>query len=846
MQKEIEMKWLHDICRIVWFLMVAGLAAFIFWATDKIVGSHAFSGGLTLILLFAAYGAGAPGVPWRKSWLAMRHGRFRFLKSVERIFCLSVFAFIVFGTFFTFFVFSAIECQLPDRFEEVALYRPMISSRVLGRDGRVIGEFFLEKRIIVGWEEIPAHVRAAFVAAEDKRFYLHHGIDLIGITRAAYTNVKARKILQGGSTITQQVAKLLIVGREKSFMRKIREAILARKIEKTLPKNRILTIYLNHVYLGHGAYGVKAAAEVYFGKDLKDLTLAEAALIAGALKEPTASAPLNDFGRARERQLYVLREMVDSGVASAVEAEAARRESIVLISERDDFNWSVAPYFVEYVRKYIYRKYGRENLFGRGLEIRTTLDLSSQLAAEEAVRRGLEELSTRLGFSGPIGNVPEAERDKFLAFPRMHPVLANVELMPQQITLGQSYRALVLRRGGADISLGIGRETYKLDRQDVERVRRWETRKNSRLEIGDLISARVEEQTIGFGKRKRVTSVARLVETPTVQSALVALEAKTGEVRALVGGYDFHLSQFDRATQAFRQAGSSIKPFVYTAAVEHGKTEADIVLDAPVSVQTASGIWAPHNYKGEFEGAVTLRTALAKSLNTVSVRLALAIGVPEIINYMRKMGLERSVIPRHISISLGTPDVSPLEMTASFASFPVGGRRVRPVFITRVSDSGGRVLEETKSGIGEQVMSPETAYIMVDMMKGVVGHGTGRRAQEIGRPAAGKTGTSTDFRDAWFIGYTTEMVCGVWVGRDNFKPIGTDTTGGNTAAPIWVSFMKAAHPKTPVADFVPPPGIVFARFNRMSGLRASPGDAASVLAPFRRGTLPDKFLNGIK
>jgi penicillin-binding protein 1A len=541
----------------------------------------------------------------------------------------------------------------------------------------------------------------------------------------------------------------------------------------------------------------------------------------------------------------VLGEMVDARFLSPADADVAKHEPITMIADKDDFNWVIAPYFVEHVRKYVYHKYGREELFGKGLQIHTTLDLQMQLAAERAVRNGLEELSRRLGFSGPIEKVPPEARVEFLRFPRVYPEIAGIEHMPADVYLGQPYRGLVAISRNGKISVAIGDKFYDLDRADVERIRRWVVRDRSRKVLaGDVIPVRLEERETGWGKKKKKIVVATLVEAPTVQSALIALDPATGEIRAMQGGYDYHMTQFNRATQAKRQAGSSIKPFVYTAAVERGRTEVDIVVDGPISVPTAGGVWSPHNYKGEFAGAVTLRTALAKSLNTVSVRLALEAGVPNVIEYMRKMGLEKSVIPRHISISLGTPDVVPLEMTAAFASFPAGGRRVNPIFITKISSHDGTVLEESHSGLGEQVMSPETAYIMADMMKAVVTNGTGRKALELGRPVGGKTGTSNDFRDAWFVAYTADLVCGVWVGRDNFKPIGGDTTGGNTAAPIWLDFMRAAHPRTPPRDFAVPPGIVFIRMNGASGNRARPGEWGSVLIPFKQGTVPVRFFEG--
>ena len=841
------MKRVYQVGKVLWLMVVLAMMGWIYYAADKIVGSHWFAAGLVVIFAMFAFGAGAPGTTWFGSRPKFRHVGHRIIKSSWWGINILAMALMLFGTCSVFFVFGAIERDQPEDFEAVSLYRPLLASRVYARDGQVIGEFFLEKRYVVDLSRVPRHVQLAFVAAEDKRFYSHHGIDLIGIARAAETNLKAGRIKQGGSTITQQIAKLLITGNEKSFTRKIKEAILARKIEKKLSKDRILAIYLNHAYLGHGAYGIAAAAEVYFGKSPEDLGLAEAALIAGTPKAPGANSPFGNWKRAKERQAYVLHEMVDAGFVGAAEAAAAKSEPITIIAEKDDWNWVIAPYFVEHVRKYVYHKYGKEELFGKGLQIHTTLDLRMQLAAERAVKNGLEELSRRLGFSGPAGKIPSEAQSEFLRFPRVYPEIAGVEQMPAEIFLGQPYRGMVTATRGNKITVAVGERSFELDRTDIERVRRWTARdRNRRLETGDVIPVRVEERETGWGRRKKKIQVAVLVEAPTVQSALVALDPATGEVRAMQGGYDYHMTQFNRATQAKRQAGSSIKPFVYTPSVDElNKTEVDIVLDGPISVPTAGGYWSPHNYKGEFAGPVTLRTALAKSYNTVSVRLALEVGVPRVIDYMRKMGLEKSVIPRHISISLGTPDVIPLEMTAAFASFPAGGKRVRPVFITKIKSHDGTVLEENHSGVGEQVMSPETAYIMVDMMKGVVTNGTGKKASELGRPVGGKTGTSNDFRDAWFIGYTTELVTGVWVGRDNFKPIGADTTGGNTAAPIWLDFMKSAHPPTPPRDFAVPPGIVFVRMNGTSGQRARLGEWGSVLIPFKQGTVPQRLFKGV-
>jgi penicillin-binding protein 1A len=745
--------------------------------------------------------------------------------------------------------YREIEKGLPDRWSSLIDYRPARASRVFSAEGELIGEFFLQKRVVLPYEQIPRHVRQAFVAAEDNRFFFHRGIDPLGILRATIANLRAGHVVQGGSTITQQVAKLMLIGNERSLLRKVREAILARKIEQRLTKDQILGIYLNHIYLGHGAYGVQAAAEVYFGKDCKELTIAEAAMLGGLPKAPAEDSPFSHFERARERQHYVLRQMVENHFLTSAEEKNAQAEPIAIISRDSPLNHVAAPYFVEHVRKWVQAKYSENELYNHGLRIYTTLVMSEQRAAEVAVRRGLEDIDRRYGFHGPVGRLSSQETSQFLSgAPRPYTsgdwdgyAAAAGALLP-----GKPYLALY-EKSGKKAYAHIGAIKLPFNERDIGRIDRWQQRRGNRLVGGDLLPVRVQkvEQKHGSGKRaySETTDVAELAQRPEVQSALVAVDPATGALTAMVGGYDYHLSQFNRATQARRQAGSSIKPYIYSAALEHGFTEVSIVPDAPVSIPTAAGFWSPHNYKQEYLGPITLRTALQKSINTVCVRLVAAIGVDKVIEQIRKFGIS-ALIVRHPSVALGTPEVTLFEHTYGYATFAAGGLEVKPFMIEKIQDADGQVVEENHPiplTERKRRIAADTAYVMVDLMKNVVEKGTGQKAKELGRPAAGKTGTSNDFKDNWFMAFTRDRVCGVWVGRDDFKPIGYDATGGTTAAPIWTEFMKAGHPATPVRDFDVPPSIYFARANPEKGEPARPGTPGSILLPFKQGTLPAQF-----
>ncbi len=755
---------------------------------------------------------------------------------------------------------TTINDELPQDLSELLDYQPNRKSVVLSSDGEEVGAFSIENRRIIALERMPPHVPAAFLSAEDRRFYKHKGFDLLGIARAAWTNFRSDgAIKQGGSTITQQIIKqTLLVGEEEvgalglsppeydklrkslKYRRKMKELILAVRLERELTKAQILSIYLNHIYLGHGAYGVGAAAQTYFGKEVEDLTVAEAAMLAGLVASPTKYAPHRNMALARERQKYVLGHMREDQYLSDAEYQAALAEPISLVDE-SDLNHLASPYFVETIRQIATKKYGNHDLFKGGLKFYSTLDTRMQMAAENALRRGLEGLDRRLGFRGPIGTLAQALRGTWTGGPA-HPLTGATDdtgALADQLLPEQRYGAMIvdLPKSGLGVTVDLGPKRLPLADVDAKDVRAFRKDKTSEpAKLGDLLPVRLAADGASV----------TLAQRPVLQGAMVVIEPSTGRVRAIVGGYDWTGSQFNRATQAKRQVGSSIKPFIYAAALEAGKTPVERMTDGPFSVTTATGVWTPANYDNKYMGQVTLMTALAFSLNTISVQLVVSFGLDRLIEVLRGFGVQ-SPIPRHISISLGTPDLTLLEIAAGYAGIASGGRRVTPRFYDLVTDNTGRVVDDLRDApLGPQVISPEVAYVTINLMKGVVQRGTARYASTLGRPAAGKTGTSANYRDVWFTGFTADLLAAVWIGRDDSTPIGDKITGGGVAVPIWVEFMQKAHPRTAIRDFPVPPNVSFARVEPWSGdpagVSADPG--AAVWMPFVRGTQPSRFLSG--
>jgi penicillin-binding protein 1A len=762
---------------------------------------------------------------------------------------------------------TTINDELPQDLTQLLDYQPNRRSVVISSDGEEIGSFSIENRKIVPLDRMPPHVVAAFLSAEDRRFYEHPGFDLEGILRAAWTNFRSddNRIKQGGSTITQQIIKqtllanaepdvsdvplppdrVIALRKQLKYTRKMKEIVLAVRVERELTKAEILSIYLNHVYLGHGAYGVSAAAEAYFGKEVEDLTIGEAAMLAGIVREPSVRAPTHDMKIARAIQKATLETMRDDHYISDAEYDAALAEPITLVDD-NDLNHLASPYFVEYVRQLATRTYGNESLFRGGLRFYSTLDTHMQAAAEGALRKGLESLDRKLGFRGPIGSVAQAQRGAWSNRPA-HPITGasdDVTALADQLLPEQTYGAMVveLPRSGVGVTVDLGPKRLPLVDADARDVRAWRELKATKqhklgqvVQLGDLLPVRLAADG----------TAVTLAQRPALQGAMVVMDPHTGRVLALVGGYDWTASQFDRATQARRQVGSSIKPFIYSAALEAGRTPVDHLRDGPVSVQTASGVWTPANYGNIYLGDVTLMTALAFSLNTISVQLAVQVGIDRIIEILRGFGIV-SAIPRAISICLGTPDLTLLEVAGAYAGLASGGHRVAPRFFDLVTDTGGKTVEDLRNlPPGPQIISPQVDYVILNMMKGVVQRGTARYALALGRPTAGKTGTSDKYKDVWFNGFTADLQASIWIGRDDGTPIGDQITGGGAAVPIWLDFMQKAHPRTKIRDFPVPDGVSFARVEPWSGDGASPAvvDPEAVWMPFVEGTMPSSLLS---
>jgi len=745
-------------------------------------------------------------------------------------------------------------------------YKQPIVSEVFSDDGTKIGEFWIQRRIPVKYNEIPKLVINAFLASEDARFFEHKGVDIRGIVRAFYENLKAGHIVQGGSTITQQITRSMFLSRERSYKRKIKEAILATRIDRTLSKEEILEIYMNDVFLGNRAYGIKAAAENYFHKDLKDLTLAEATMLAGLTQSPSVDNPLVNPKNAKERQRYVLNRMAELGFISKKEADAAYNEPLtVYVASLDkEFNARYAPYFTEEVRRILLEKYGDKVVYEGGLKIYTTVDLSKNLAAETALRHGLEDLDHRRnGYRGPIGHISEDEIPSFLAEvdreARLEEGVLSIQISatnkekastPTSTPLHKNryWRAVVTGFGedGTSIKVAVGYTNGVIDKDGY----RWAAtyikgRPSSAFSKGDII---LVEPTDKEG-------IFKLAQVPKPQGAIFSLEPKTGFVRAMVGGFDFRLSEFNRATQALRQPGSSFKPIIYAAALDKGYNYSTHILDAPVSYKVGDEIWTPKNYGGGYAGDTTFESDLVYSRNVPTVKIVESIGTHYLTAYARKMGLTNQFY-KYLSMALGANSVYLSEMTTAFSTFANYGVLPKPVMIKKVVYSNGKVIEEytpppppmspeeafeyaksvdlkagelnsalydankewiKKDGLklsdeeikilygrvipDGYVITPQTAYLMLGLMRGVVERGTGTRVKALGRPVAGKTGTSNDEADTWFIGFVPQLAAGVWVGNDTRTPLGSGEQGGRTAAPIFLEYMKEATKDMPPLDF---------------------------------------------
>lgn len=715
-------------------------------------------------------------------------------------------------------------------FTKLSDYSPALATTVRARDGRILGYFYREKRFLIPLSMMSPITVKAFLAAEDSGFYQHEGVDLPGIFRAAVKNVIAGGIVQGGSTITQQVIKSMLLTPERSYERKLKEVILAYRLEKYLSKDEILTIYLNQIYLGAKAYGVEAAAREYFGVNASQLTLAQAALLAGLPKAPSRYSPYGNPDRARERQLYVLARLRDLGWIDRLEYEAAVNEPLVYGAQEDP-SWKVGPYYLEEVRRQLVESYGEDMVYGGGLQVRTAMDMDHQVVADQALRVGLVETGKRHGWQGPVKHIDEGEYEEFLAARK------DGESKP-----GDWMQVLVtgVEKAGAKVRFGSKSGIVPVASMSWARVPNPKQAPEEAGKIsdarkvvkpGDVIWVSVEENSQDKPWK------LQLQQEPKVEGALVSIDPRSGEVLALCGGYDFFRSQFNRATQALRQPGSAFKPIVYSAALDNGFTAASIVLDAPIVYQDGSGeMWKPENFEGIFYGPTLLRTALVKSRNLVTIRVAQQVGIQKIVERGKALGLTGIMEP-NLSLALGSGQFTPLNLCQAYTAFPRGGTSIKPRLIESVVSPWGEQLFSATEEATEAI-SPETAYIISHLLQQVVQYGTGARAKVLGRPVAGKTGTTNDEQDAWFMGFSPYLLTGVWVGYDQTKPMGKYETGARAALPIWIDYRSKVEPGYPVQDFQAPPGIVMARVDARTGRLAGPGTAEAYMLPFVNGTEP--------
>ena len=711
--------------------------------------------------------------------------------------------------------------------EALTAYNPKRPLQIFSTEGYLIGEFGEERRALVKITDVPQQLRQAILAAEDERFYEHGGVDYIGVVRAALHNFTSGSASQGASTITMQVARNFFLSKEKTFTRKFNEALLAFKIEHSLTKDQILEIYINQIYLGQRAYGFASAAQVYFGKNLRDLNLAEIAMLAGLPKAPSRFNPVVNMQRAKDRQLYVLRRMRELNFVTQAEFDAATQLPLVVRRDQPEFA-TQAEFFAEMVRQSMYERY-QDDAYSKGFRVYTTLSKAHQDAAYDAVRRGVLEYDRRHGYRGA---------EAYVDLPQGVSEDALEDALQDQVESRDIYPALVLaitqktvkvfRKGGEVIE--IGGDGLKFARAMIGD----KAPNNRRLKRGALIRVQKDDQ-----------GAWEIVQLPQVEAGLVSLDPLDGAVRALVGGFDFNRNKFNHVTQAYRQPGSSFKPFVYSAALEKGFTPATIINDAPILIdasETGSVPWEPKNFDGGFDGPIRMRTALTKSKNLVSIRILQAIGPQYAQDYITRFGFDPKLHPAYLTMALGAGSVTALDLAAGYAVFANGGYRVTPYFISRIEDANGKVLAKASpvvAGEGAQrAIDVRNAFVMFNMMQDVIRGGTGARAMQLGREdLAGKTGTTNDQLDAWFAGFQRHLCAVAWMGFDLPRSLGPNETGAVAALPIWMAYVGKVLTNVPQEAPVVPEGVVAAHINPETGLR-DPEDRHGLLEFFFHENLP--------
>lgn len=747
--------------------------------------------------------------------------------------------------------------DLPD-YEVLAKYEPPVTTRFHSADGQLMGEFARQRRLYLPIQAVPDRVKAAFLSAEDKNFYNHNGVDFTALARAVVTNVqnyRSNRRLVGASTITQQVAKNFLLTSDRTIDRKVREAVLAFRIEQAYSKDRILELYLNEIFFGAGAYGIAGAALTYFGKAVNELDLHEAAYLAALPKAPSNYHPIDDKEAATTRRNWIIDRMVENGYVTSDEADIAQAKPLGANFRRSGEFVFASDYFTEEVRREVIDRYGNDALYEGGLSVRSTLDPVLQVKARSALQNGLEDFDRKWGWRGALSTislsgdwgVPLAEVRRLRDVPEWTVAVVTAA--------GEDGLTIGLQPGrNADGSLSDERVTSRISAGDMQWASRLRT--DDGVERAKSITDIAAPGDVIYVQAKADGSGHLLRQVPAVSGALVAMDPNTGRVLAMVGGYSFSDSQFNRATQAYRQPGSAFKPFVYAAALDNGYTPASVVLDAPIKLVSGGEIWEPKNYAGDGAGPSTLRLGIEKSRNLMTVRLAKDMGMDLVAEYSERFGIYDDLSPV-LAMSLGSGETTVMRMVSAFSVLANGGRSIEPSFIDRVQDRYGKTIFKHDTRICEgcqatswlgqdepqlidqrqQVLDPMTAYQITSMMEGVVQRGTAQNLKDLGFPVAGKTGTTNDEKDAWFVGYTPGLVTGVFIGFDRPTSMGKGNTGGGLAAPIFGDFMQAALADRPVLEFTPPAGMTLTRINRKTGMQSGEG-GDTIIEAFKPGTGP--------
>jgi penicillin-binding protein 1A len=747
--------------------------------------------------------------------------------------------------------------DLPD-YEVLARYEPPVTTRVHASDGALMGEFARERRLYLPIQAVPDRVKAAFLSAEDKNFYSHPGIDVTGLARAIMTNFQnlgSGRRPVGASTITQQVAKNFLLSSDQTVERKIKEMILAFRIEQAYSKDRIFELYVNEIFFGLGAYGVAGAALTYYDKSVNELTVAEAAYLAALPKGPSNYHPFRHTDRAIERRNLIIDLMVENGYVSSEEGVKAKGEPLGVTPRRNGSYLFAGEYFTEEVRREIIARYGEDALYEGGLSVRTSLDPELQLIARKAMQNGLLKYDTLRGYRGPVTSieiggdwgVPLGEVKGLADVPEWRPAVV-LDAGDEGLSIGLQPKREVSGELAADRETGsVSREDMSFAMRHVVDGKRVKAGSPSEvLKPGDVVFVEKKE---GGGYLLR--------QPPEVSGGLVAMDPHTGRVLAIVGGFSYSQSEFNRATQALRQPGSSFKPVVYAAALDNGYTPASVIMDAPITIRSGNTVWSPKNYDGKPAGPSTLRTGVERSRNLMTVRLANDMGMDLVAEYAERFGVYDK-LARYLPMALGSGETTVMRMVSAYSVMANGGRQIKPSLIDRIQDRYGKtVFKHDERGCegcvanewldqpepelidnADQVLDPMTAYQITSMMEGVVKRGTATTLQELNRPVAGKTGTTNDEKDAWFIGFTPNLVVGLYVGFDQPRSLGKGTTGGGLAAPIFKEFMTEALKDVPPVDFQVPEGMTMIAINRKTGMRAGEGEPGTIMEAFKPGTGP--------